>query len=347
VSSHIVYCSCSKEGRILRFALDEASGHLQRLGEVALPDAQAPTISHPLALTLDRRFLLAAVRVLPYRIATFAVSPADGSLAYLGAAQAAGSLAWLTLDVTGAYVLGASLPDSILTLHRIDPQSGIAQEVQVIRDVSKAHSIVLDAANRFAYAAALGEDRVRQLRFDARNGTLLPAPLDGIPLHAGAGPRHLAFDPVQRRLYCLNETDGTIDVLACDAANGALSRVQTTSLFSPGDPRPDNVRSADLAIDPGGRWLYATERSSSTLATFRIDPLSGELERISSIPTASSPRGIRMTPSGRLLLVAGELSEDVVVYRIDAATGGLDLVCRERAAPGANWIVMMERPDGH
>jgi len=344
---HHVYCSSCQQGRIDRFVLDEASGRLDRLETLAIPDAQAPTISHPLALSRDRRFLYAAVRVPPYRIATFAISPADGSLEYRGRVATAGSLAYLTLDVPGNFLLGASLPDSLLVSHRIDPASGIVEEpVQVIRDVAKAHSIVIDSESRFAYAAALGEDRVRHLQFDSRTGTMSAADSCSVQLHSGAGPRHLAFDPRERFVYCLNETDGTIDALARDTQSGALSFLQTTSLFAPDFKRPANVRSADLAVDPGGSFLYASERSSSTIATLRIDPETGALHRLGSIDTEASPRGIRITPSGRWLLVAGELSGSIVVYEKNAATGDLRMVCRAPASAGANWIVMTEKPTG-
>ncbi len=325
--AHSVYCSSCVTGEIIRFMLDEHSGRLERLDAIEIPDARVPTISHPLALSRDRRMLFAAVRLLPYRIATFDVSPADGSLAFRSASPTAGSLAYLTLDSTGKFLLGASLPDSLLVSHRIDPDAGIAEvPVQVIRDVRKAHSIVM--------------------RFDVRTGMLRSASQSDVALHSGAGPRHLAFDTRQRFLYCLNETDGTIDVLARDAQTGALRPLQTASMFAPGVERPANVRAADLAVGPDGRFLYASERSSSTVASFRIEADSGKLQRIGWMPTEDTPRAMRMTPSGRLLLVAGELSGCLMVYAIDASTGEPRPVSRQPAGIGVNWIVMMESPAG-
>ena len=56
-----------------------------------------------------------------------------------------------------------------------------------------AHCIKLDRANRFAFAADLGSDKVMIYRFN--NGKLEPASQPSATLHPGAGPRHLTFHP--------------------------------------------------------------------------------------------------------------------------------------------------------
>ena len=58
-----------------------------------------------------------------------------------------------------------------------------------------AHSINLDAANKYAIVADLGADKVLIYKFDAAKGTLTPNEPPSMATPPGAGPRHFAFHP--------------------------------------------------------------------------------------------------------------------------------------------------------
>ena len=99
---------------------------------------------------------------------------------------------------------------------------------------------------------------------------------------------------------------------------------------------------AELRATPDGRFLYATERRSSTLAIFSVDVSSGQLLLVGHTPTEEQPRGMDVDPSGRWLIAAGQLSSHLTVYSIDPDTGrpavrhrhetGLDPICIEVVA---------------
>jgi 6-phosphogluconolactonase len=339
--SALVLCACSENGTIARYAFDQARGKLELLGTTAVPGATQPGKSLPLAQSPDGRFVYAAVRVPPFPIVTFAVMP-TGELDPIAAANSADSLAYLTVDATGRHLLAVSFPASLVVRHAIDADGRVTTPPrQVIEGVDKAHSIVVDAANRHAYVAARDEDRVRHYHFDAATGVLTPANPPWLAMHAGAGPRHVAFDPTESRLYCVNETDGTVTVMSRDLRTGALARIQSLSMLPYDLPRVPNVRAADIAVDPAGRFVYATERSSSTLASFAVET-GGTLTLVSSEVTEASARGMRMTGDGRWLLVAGELSGHVSLYALEIGVP----VRRDRcnAGPGANWILCLDKP---
>jgi 6-phosphogluconolactonase len=332
-----VYCSCCENGSIVRYRFDTARGLLSPLGVTRIPGADAPAVSIPLAFSARHRVLHAAVRTAPLRIASFRIGADDGGLALIGEATTTGSLAYLAIDASCNHLLGASLPDSLLVHHPIWPDGTVGAAAETIRNVAKAHCVVLDAENAHVYAASLGDNRIRHYLFDAGSGRLRDAPRPATAIHDGAGPRHLALHPSTKFVYCLNETDGSLTTLARDPASGDLVALADESLLPPDMPRPANVRAADLAIAPDGRRLYATERSSSTLVTFAIaaDGIARVADRI---PTEASPRGIRLSDDGCWLLVAGQLSARIAVYGIDAPSGMLSLHARHPAGPGANWL---------
>ena len=85
-------------------------------------------------------------------------------------------------------------------------------------------------------------------------------------------------------------------------------------------------------------FMYASERTSSTLAAFTVDPATGKLTYVSSTPTEKQPRGFAIDPSGRFLVATGEKSENVAVYAIDGATGALKPVGKAPVGKGANWV---------
>jgi 6-phosphogluconolactonase len=87
-----------------------------------------------------------------------------------------------------------------------------------------AHSINLDPANRFAYAADLGLDKVLVYRFDADNGSLVPNDPPFAQVAAGAGPRHFAIHP-NGFAYVINEMNMTVTAFRRDVERGFVDGV--------------------------------------------------------------------------------------------------------------------------
>ncbi len=194
---------------------------------------------------------------------------------------------------------------------------------QLTREVpSHAHSVNLDAANRFAFVADLGLDKVFVYRFDPAAGKLSPNQPPAVKVAPGAGPRHLAFDPTGRFAYVIDELDSTITVFWYDAENGTLSRIQVVSTL-PKDFRGENT-CAEVAVHPSGKFVYGSNRGHDSLAIFSVDPASGKLSLEGHESTqGKTPRNFAIDPTGSFLLAANQDSDSVVVFRIDGATGRL------------------------
>src|SRR5690606_11860016 len=143
-----------------------------------------------------------------------------------------------------------------------------------------AHSINLDSANRFAFVADLGIDKVMIYKFDSTNGTLIANDPPFALAHPGAGSRHLTFHPNQQFAYVINEIDCTITVFHFDATHGELTFVQRT-LTLPAETEVDSdFSTAEIQVHPSGKFLYGSNRGHNSIAVFSIDQKTGKLTRI-------------------------------------------------------------------
>ncbi len=205
----------------------------------------------------------------------------------------------------------------------------------------KAHAIQVDLRNRFAYVTCLGGGVVRQMRFDAATGRLDDQGTVAWRSRAGAGPRHFVFHPTDPFVFVLNELDATIDVLELDRATGTLSGVSVAhalpARFAGGAPW-----AADLHLTPDGRFLYASERRSSTLASFAVDAERGMLAPIETVATEAEPRGFAISPDGRFLVAVGQASHRLSRYAIDDASGRLALIASQDVGRNPNWVEIVE-----
>jgi 6-phosphogluconolactonase len=235
----------------------------------------------------------------------------------------------------------------------------VGEPVQVIPTARNAHSIRIDNTNRYVFVPHLGTDQIFQFVFDEKSGKLTANTPAVLQLKQGTGPRHIIVSGDNRFLYLLSELTGTVTTLALDAGNGTLKELDSVSVLpsdtklAPGMPRgavgtpganqaprntDNDVWAADLHLTPDGRFLYASERTSSTLGGFRVDPSSGKLTFLGSTPTEKQPRGFNIDPTGRFVVVSGELSDTISSYAIDAESGALKPVGRYPTGKGANWV---------
>ncbi|MGH8795909.1 MAG: lactonase family protein [Caldimonas sp.] len=336
-----VYVANADSHDIAVLALDAQSGALAEVQRVA-----AGGVVMPLAVSTDRRVLHASLRSEPYTVLSLAIDPASGRLAEIGRAPLPASMCWISTDRSGRWLLSASYGSSVVAVSPIGADGAARAAQQVVATEANAHSIRVDPSNRCAFAACLGGGVVRQFRFDAESGRLADNAPPAWQARAGAGPRHFVFHPNAPFVYLLNELDAGIDVLAFDSGRGMLQTRQTaqavTALppgFSDGAPW-----AADIRITPDGRFLYASERRSSTLAAFAVDAASGRLTPLGSVPTEAQPRGFAVTPDGRFLVAVGQESNALARYAIDPQHGTLTALGRQPVGTNPNWVEIVDLP---
>ena len=317
--------------------LDLASGALTP------PELAGETVSPGfLAVHPSQNFLYAANEVSEFQgkasgsVSAFAIDRNTGRLTALNQQPSVGrGPAHLVVDKAGRNVLVANYGGGsvavvpIGTDGALKPPSAFIQHTGTSVNPQRqqgphAHSINVDPANRFAYVADLGLDKVLVYRFDAEKGSLVPNDPPFAAVAPGAGPRHFAIHPNARFAYVINEMSLTVTAFRRDPDRGSLTEVQTISTLPPGQAVEPGFSTADVQVHPSGRFLYGSNRGHDTIVVFAIDEKTGRLTHVENRPTqGSTPRGFGIDPTGKYLLAANQRSDSVVVFRIDQQTGRL------------------------
>jgi 6-phosphogluconolactonase len=325
-----------KESRgIYLLELDPASGALT-------PRGLAGELDNPsfLALHPDRPFLYAVSEVEQLggqktgAVAAFAIDPGTGKLRELGRRASGGTgPCHVVVDRRGKNVLVANYGGGSVAVLPVREDGHLKEASAVIRHTGSgphpgrqegphAHSINLDAANRFALVADLGLDKVLVYRFDAGRGTLTPNVPPAASVPPGSGPRHLAFHPDGRHVYVINELSSTVTACGYDPEHGVLKEVQTVSTLPEGFKGENTT--AEVQVHPSGKFLYGSNRGHDSIAVFAIDAGTGRLRPAGHESTrGKTPRSFGVDPTGTYLLAANQDSDSVVVFRIDPVTGQL------------------------
>lgn len=316
------------------YRLDEASGALQPVRTVA---AVNPSY---LAFDTLRRFLYAVNELKSPdgrsggSVSAFAVDRATGGLTLLNTQPTHGAdPCHVLVDRKGAHVFVANFMSGSVCVVPVRPDGSLGEACDFLQHLGSsidparqagphAHSVTLDAANRFAFVPDLGLDKLLIYRIDPTRGMLEPHAIPWIKVKPGAGPRHLAFHPEGRWAYLINELDSTLTTLAYDGRRGTFT-VQQTLPTLPVDFRGAST-CADVQVAPSGRFVYGSNRGHDSIAVWRVDPRTGRLTAAGHEPTQGrTPRSFGIDPTGRFLLAANQDSDTVVAFHIDSRSGRL------------------------
>ena len=347
LAATFVYVSNAEDGDIGSYRLLD-SGELQPGARV-----KAAGMVMPMVVSPDGRFLYAASRSKPFAVHAYSIHPGTGALTLLASSPLAESFPYISLDKTGRYLFGASYGGHVISVNAVAADGRVAAEpLQVIPVGRNAHAIIVDASNKFVYVPSLGNDAIFQFTFDASSGRLSSNTPAVFQMKPATGPRHVVLSSDNRFMYVLGEFTGSVTTLAIDPKTGLLSESGTVSAMPPdtklvpgvarGGPVPRNtdndIWAADIHLTASGKFLYTSERTSSTLGQLSVDGATGKVSYLSSVGTERQPRGFAIDPKGRFLVATGEKSETLSVYAIDQSTGALKLLAKYPSGKGSNWV---------
>jgi 6-phosphogluconolactonase len=350
------YTNSRKSKGIYRLELDLASGKLTAPALAA--EAADPSF---LAIHPGRRFLYAVGELASFRgkksgvVSGFAIDPKTGDLTLLNHQPSEGAgPCHLVVDRAGKHVLAANYGGGSACVLPIEDDGRLGKATAFVQhkgsgvnpDRQKephAHSINLDAANRFAFVADLGLDKVFVYRFDKASGTLTPNDPPAAAVAPGAGPRHFAFHPTGRYAYVINELDSTVTAFDYDAKRGALKPVQTVTTLPEGFK--GKSWTAEVVVHPSGKFVYGSNRGHDSIAVFRVDAKTGQLTPAGhQSDRIKTPRNFAIDPTGAWMLVANQASDSVIVFRIDPDTGRLEPTGQAAEVPVPVCVRMMPQP---
>ncbi|HLN33618.1 MAG TPA: lactonase family protein [Gemmataceae bacterium] len=355
-----VYVGTYTEGAskgIYRFELDLANGNLTS-GTLAAKSV------NPSFLAIDpaHRFLYAVNEVATFggkssgAVSAFFIDPRNGNLTFLNQQPSEGSgPCHIVIDSRGKYALVANYGGGNAVVLPIQSDGRLAKSTAFVQHQGSgtnpnrqggphAHSINLDAANRFAFIADLGLDKIVVYKFDARLGTLVPNDSPSVAIAPGSGPRHFAFHPNGRTAYVINELQSTVTAFRYDPAHGVLKAVQTISTLPMGFTGESST--AEVQVHPSGKFLYGSNRGHDSIAIFAINPATGGLKPVGhQANQIKTPRNFGIDPTGNYMLVANQDGNSIVVFRIDLNTGELSPtgVVAEVPTPVCVKIIAQER----
>jgi 6-phosphogluconolactonase len=322
------YTRTSSKG-IYAWRLQPASGKLIPLGLAA--ETSNPTF---LAVAPNQRFLYAANEDKVGSISAFAIDSASGQLKLLNSVPSRGSgPCHVAVAASGKWVFAANYNSGSVALFPVGEDGRLGEATAFVQHAGAsvnaqrqsgphAHSANVSPDGRWLLVADLGLDQILSYRVDAAKGTLTAGAPPFAKLAPGSGPRHLAFGKDGRFAYAVSEMLATVTVFRYNSARGSLEDVQTAPLTPEGYT---GLKSgAEIAVAPGGKFLYASNRGDGTIAVFRINAAKGTLTLVERVSTeGQTPRNFAIDPSGAFLLAANQDSGIVVEFRIDPATGRL------------------------
>lgn len=256
----------------------------------------------------------------------------DGGMNYLALAR--GGTVLLGVSYGGGYGISAVVEDGVVGA----PVTRI--------EYPNLHAVQASADDRFVYAVSLGADLIAQYTLGA-DAALTPLDPPTVDAPAGSGPRHLVLNADGDAVYVLTEFSGQVLRYARDVETGALDLREGADAFDPtqglslsrfgADPREEHlIWGADLHVADGGRRVWASERTASTLSSVAVAADGSLTPSGSFVTTEPQPRGFAVSPNGSHLVVAGERSTTVSLYAADGDR--LHLLQQVETGRGANWV---------
>lgn len=156
----------------------------------------------------------------------------------------------------------------------------------------------------------------------------------------GAGPRHLEFSPDRRHAYVVNELDNTVSACALDPQEGTLTTIHSIGTLPEGFS--GNNTTAEIAVHPNGKFVYASNRGHDSIAVFARDTATGKLSSVQVAPCGGKiPRHFAITPDGKWLLCAHQDSNTLAALPLDPASGKLGEPGTPAACPNPICILFL------
>jgi len=328
----LTYFGTQRTGTNAGFSLahfDTDTGVLTKPEFLLAATAPAFFVIHP-----DGRHLYTCNAASSGGVSAYEIEPHTGALKFLNRVSSGGAgPCYVSLDQTARFALVANYAGGSIAVFAIQPDGSLGERTAFVQHTGNsvnpqrqthayAHSIIVDPSNWFALVDDLGVDKIFVYRFNAQDGSLTPNDPPFAGIRPGSGPRHLAFHPNGRWVYVISEIASTVTAFNWNPANGSLAEFQTISAL------PENFNgtntSAEIALHPNGKFLYASNRGDDSLAVFAIDPATGKLGLVERVSCGGrTPRFFTFDPTGKWLLCSNHGSDTTVVFRVDEKTGKL------------------------
>lgn len=178
-----------------------------------------------------------------------------------------------------------------------------------------AHFCGFSPDGKFLLVNDLGLDLIFAYPYDRARGIDIAGARRNPVAPAGAGPRHLLFEP-EGTCLLVTEMGNTLQRLAF--ADGTFTKLAETPTLPAGTT--EKSKAAALRISPDGKFVLASNRGFDSVAVFERT----SLKPVSIAPAGGkSPRDFAFSSDGRTVAVTNEFTPNVVFFDFDATRGTL------------------------
>lgn len=284
-------------------------------------------------------------------VSAYTVDKSTGKITFLNNQSSLGSgPCYISVDQSGRMAFVANYGSGNAAVLPIEADGKLGMATDSVRgtgsgpDASRQekphyHSATVSPDNRFVYVADLGTDKLNILSIDTKTATVKPAAMPYVSVKPGSGPRHMAFHPNGKYAYLVEEMISSVAIFSRDAKTGALTLIEDNVKTLPADFTGQNT-SADIHIDPSGRFLYQSNRGANTLAIFAIGK-DGRLTKLDDQPTGGkNPRNFLIEPKGEFMFVANQDSDNITIFKRDKKTGKLTSIGQPISVPAPVCVIM-------
>jgi 6-phosphogluconolactonase len=356
-SKTVYYTSIGPE--LGAFDLDVESAAVSKRGTVTLPANVQYAWPHP-----SRRFLYVAssnggpgLTGDKHYANALLIDAASGALRLHGSPAALPSRPIHTsVDATGKYLLTAYNNPSNVTVHRLNADGSVGEQVAQPHTLDTgiyAHQVLAIPDNRAVVLVTRGNDgrpdkpedpgALKTFAFDDGVLTNLASIAPGNGL--GFGPRHLDFHPAKPWVFVSIERQNQLYVYMLDPKTGIARSPMFIKTTMPSRNATVRQAAGPVHVHPNGKFVYLTNRASDAVefegrkvfaggengvAVFALDQETGEPTLIQNIDGLGIHlRTFGIDPSGRVLVAAsivpmpvretngiGTLTAGITVFRI-------------------------------
>ena len=340
---YVAYVSCYTQGSkvgIRVYDVDMEKGVFSEKDQVEISNSSYMTITH------NRKVLYS---ITDYGVEAYRIRP-DGTLEMIAAAGINGMRGcYLSTDYDDRFLFVAGYHDGKITVLKLE-EDGVIGEItdevyhKGIGSVADrnfrphVNCVKMTRDNHYLLAADLGLDHTKVYRLDHQHGTLKM--VDIIHSEQYSGPRHVKISKNGDYIYIVHEASKTVDVYHYFEENDNPEFEKLQSISTLNEYHAGDSAASALNLSEDFNYLLCSNAGDNSVIIYRIDQLSGLLEKILCLPISGDyPKDAALFPDNRHLVSLNHGNNTMTFFATDLKKGTLVMNTKEIKIAQPNCIV--------
>ncbi|WP_396602963.1 lactonase family protein [Algibacter sp. R77976] len=230
----------------------------------------------------------------------------------------------ISINDAGTKIATSNYGGGTISIYPVNTDGSLKEASQVFNHNTKDETSHVHSAQFFKddlFVADLGRNAIYQ--YVQKNNTYHLKTDAIIETSGNPGPRHFSLTKNGKYIYVINEYGASITSIK--RTEDMFSQIDEDGTLEP--TFKDFNKCADIHLSKDERFLYGSNRGENTIAVFKRNTNTGEIDRIQNISVHGDwPRNFTLDPTGKFLLVANKNSQNIAVFSINKATGKLSFL---------------------